>query len=358
MTEGSRGCWWGEKHSCTFCGLNGIIKTYRAKTPERIADELEYLTGRYGNQTIFFSDNIMSREAEIELPELLRGRKEKMHLFTEIKSNLNDSDVKALSEAGFFQLQPGIESLSDPVLKLMNKGNTAICHIALLKYAEKYSVRLAWNILYGFPGEKTEAYEELCELIPLIEHLPSPTGGMNRIAYHRNSVYVNDPEKYSLELKPDPMYDFYLPDDEQYINDYAYAFVDHSPQNEQYKHTVYGKVRDMITHWQNSFIREHKIRLDMIVFENSIEIHDSRSVRVKDSYEFEGLPKDIYLLCNEPKSHHTIISALTEKNYSEDEIDKCLKELQDLKLLLKIRDEFLALAVERPGDYMFRWMFQ
>ena len=106
MTEGSIGCWCGEKHSCTFCGLNGIIKTYRAKTPERIADELEYLTGRYGNQTIFFSDNIMSREAEIELPELLRGRKEKMHLFTEIKSNLHDSDVKALSEAGFSSFSP------------------------------------------------------------------------------------------------------------------------------------------------------------------------------------------------------------------------------------------------------------
>ena len=23
--EGSRGCWWGQKHQCTFCGLNAAV---------------------------------------------------------------------------------------------------------------------------------------------------------------------------------------------------------------------------------------------------------------------------------------------------------------------------------------------
>ena len=32
--ETSRGCWWGQKHHCTFCGLNGMGMTYRSKTPE------------------------------------------------------------------------------------------------------------------------------------------------------------------------------------------------------------------------------------------------------------------------------------------------------------------------------------
>src|SRR5262249_21030181 len=33
--ETSRGCWWGEKHHCTFCGLNGLTMRYRSKSPER-----------------------------------------------------------------------------------------------------------------------------------------------------------------------------------------------------------------------------------------------------------------------------------------------------------------------------------
>ncbi|SVC64916.1 uncharacterized protein METZ01_LOCUS317770, partial [marine metagenome] len=29
--ESSRGCWWGEKHHCTFCGLNGTSMKFRSK---------------------------------------------------------------------------------------------------------------------------------------------------------------------------------------------------------------------------------------------------------------------------------------------------------------------------------------
>ncbi len=32
--ESSRGCWWGEKHHCTFCGLNGSSIAFRGKDPD------------------------------------------------------------------------------------------------------------------------------------------------------------------------------------------------------------------------------------------------------------------------------------------------------------------------------------
>ena len=48
MLETSRGCWWGEKHHCTFCGLNGLTMAFRSKTPERVIEEIETLRSRYG----------------------------------------------------------------------------------------------------------------------------------------------------------------------------------------------------------------------------------------------------------------------------------------------------------------------
>ena len=36
LAESSRGCWWGEKFHCTFCGLNGAGMKYRSKSPERV----------------------------------------------------------------------------------------------------------------------------------------------------------------------------------------------------------------------------------------------------------------------------------------------------------------------------------
>ena len=46
--ETSRGCWWGEKHHCKFCGLNGSRLAYRSKYPRRAVDELVYLHRRHG----------------------------------------------------------------------------------------------------------------------------------------------------------------------------------------------------------------------------------------------------------------------------------------------------------------------
>src|SRR5207302_982239 len=31
--ETSRGCWWGERAHCTFCGLNGLTMRYRTMSP-------------------------------------------------------------------------------------------------------------------------------------------------------------------------------------------------------------------------------------------------------------------------------------------------------------------------------------
>ena len=47
LYEGSRGCWWGEKHHCTFCGLNAQSMKFRAKTPEQVLQEIALLSQRY-----------------------------------------------------------------------------------------------------------------------------------------------------------------------------------------------------------------------------------------------------------------------------------------------------------------------
>ena len=46
--ETSRGCWWGQRKSCTFCGFNGQGKGFRAKAPDQVLDEFKSLHERYG----------------------------------------------------------------------------------------------------------------------------------------------------------------------------------------------------------------------------------------------------------------------------------------------------------------------
>ncbi len=70
-------------------------------------------------------DNILPHEYfKTLLPELKR-RQLGVTLFYEIKANLKREQVELLRDAGVAALQPGIESLSTPVLRLMRKGTTA-----------------------------------------------------------------------------------------------------------------------------------------------------------------------------------------------------------------------------------------
>ncbi|MEU3506267.1 RiPP maturation radical SAM C-methyltransferase, partial [Streptomyces hundungensis] len=47
VVEGARGCWWGEKHHCTFCGLNGSFMQYRSKSPDTFFEEIMELARRH-----------------------------------------------------------------------------------------------------------------------------------------------------------------------------------------------------------------------------------------------------------------------------------------------------------------------
>jgi hypothetical protein len=151
--ETARGCWWGERQHCTFCGLNGATMAFRSKTPDRVVSEIRFLCERHGVGTFSIVDDILDmRYFRTVLPRLADA-KLGIEFFWEVKANLTNVHVRQLRDAGVLLIQPGIESLSDHVLKLMRKGTTAFRNIELMKWCREYGVKPYWNLLYGFPGE-------------------------------------------------------------------------------------------------------------------------------------------------------------------------------------------------------------
>src|SRR5262249_52576447 len=88
LMETSRGCWWGAKQHCTFCGLNGSTMAFRSKSPERVFDELQYLSARHGLKRIDSVDNILDTRYINTLFPRLRDSKLGIELFYEVKANL------------------------------------------------------------------------------------------------------------------------------------------------------------------------------------------------------------------------------------------------------------------------------
>ncbi|MCP5053929.1 MAG: RiPP maturation radical SAM protein 1, partial [bacterium] len=172
--ELSRGCWWGKKSQCVFCGLNCTTLRYRRKSPGRAEDEIKTLTARYKVDKVILTDSILDMSFfKTLLPALAEwgGLEE---LFLEVRAGLKRDQVRLLQSAGVKLFQPGIESLDTEILTYMNKGNTLLQNVQLLKWAREYGVLPTWNLLYGFPGENAEAYHRMTRLIPSIVHLCPP----------------------------------------------------------------------------------------------------------------------------------------------------------------------------------------
>lgn len=349
VVEGSRGCWWGEKNPCTFCGLNGLAHTYRSKKTERLVDELEFLVEKYDVEVCFFTDSILSNVHMRELPRYLKRLSKQIQYFCEIKSNILLADIQALTQVGFHYFQPGIESLQDDILQLMNKGCRAIKQIEALKIFKQCKVHTAWNILCGFPGEPIEAYQQIKEIIPKITHFQAPNSFFH-ISYHRNSVYMRQASKYGLEIQPAQVYKFIYFDCNEFINKTAYLFepVDEKLKEFYYdcttKGSVFTSIYQMVIDWNIEY-RTNPDRLDMMVDEKKIEIFDMRKMTKQAFYTLQGIDRDVYLACNKTVNREILYKKL-RREYMDDEILKSLDRLCQDNLMIHIDGEYLALAIE------------
>jgi ribosomal peptide maturation radical SAM protein 1 len=202
--ETSRGCWWGERHHCTFCGLNGLQMRFREKSPPRIADEIARLAVH--GRPFAALDSIMSKNFLTDvLPELAR-RNMRYDAFYEIKSNVTRGELETMASFGIKKLQPGVESLSTSVLKTMRKGVTGVHNLWLLRAAEELELTVGWNYLYGFPDEDPAEYGPLAAMVPAIAHLPPPVGP-RRVEMVRFAPLYEERDRFGLRnVRPTDAY--------------------------------------------------------------------------------------------------------------------------------------------------------
>jgi ribosomal peptide maturation radical SAM protein 1 len=253
--ESSRGCWWGQKHHCTFCGLNGETMAFRAKSPSRVIKDLKQLLKQHPTTFVTMVDNIMPHEFFRTLIPRLRTELPGITLFYEQKSNLSLARLVALKEAGVGVMQPGIESLSSAVLKRMDKGVTAVQNLALLRYARAADVALNWSLLYGFPGDKVSEYERMLELLPLLVHLNPPVA-LCPLNIDRFSPYFKDPLKYGLaQMQPWQGYASVLPDGAD-VAKVAYHFDADYPCEVQETSEVIVRLAESVECWRRSWERK------------------------------------------------------------------------------------------------------
>jgi ribosomal peptide maturation radical SAM protein 1 len=204
--ETSRGCWWGARQHCTFCGLNGETMAFRQKSPDRAIAGAKRLLSRYPSPHLGMIDNILPHSYFRTVLPRLAEELPPARIFYEVKSNLSLEQVQVLRRAGVNRVQPGIEALSSSLLRRMKKGVLARQNLALLRYARAAGLFLNWNLLCEFPGDHREDYDQTLALLPLIHHLIPPSG-VSPVSIDRFSPYFRDAAAYGItHLEPLPIY--------------------------------------------------------------------------------------------------------------------------------------------------------
>ncbi len=344
--ETSRGCWWGAKHHCTFCGLNGDTMGYRGKSPERVFDELVFLRQKYGIKRIESVDNILDLRYTKQVFPRLKDIGSDIELFYEVKANLKFDQLLAMSEGGVRTIQPGIESFSDEVLSLMRKGITGLQNVQLLKWSEEVNITPSWNILAGFPGESPREYELTASLLPLLTHLEAPNGCAPIRLDRFSPLFNNAAEMGFTRVRPTHAYYYVFPLGKRELSKLAY-FFDFDYEDGRKPETYLVDTTREVEKWRAARYGKARPRLDAnMVGPDRVVIHDTRECATSPEHRLSGLDAELYLACDAVQSLPTLRRRFADR-YEPDQINTALARLTTGGLVAERNDHLINLGVLR-----------
>lgn len=351
--ESARGCWWGEKMHCTFCGLNGSSMKFRSKSPARVVSELKTMSARYKQVDFVAADNIIDmhyvREMLPPLREMRRAGYD-LTLFYETKSNLKKEQLRLMRDAGVIHIQPGIESISNVILKLMRKGVTGLQNLRLLKWAQQYGITVVWNILYGFPGEPPAEYERMAEILPSLTHLPPPE--THPVLVERFSPYHQNPEAFGLKsIKPYAFHRFLYHVDEETLKDIAYDFT-HEYADGRNPEEYARPIVDFAARWRAQYkYGEHTLSYRR--GPGFLLIRDRRLGLPRNDYQLGEAEAAIYLACDAGATPAAVARILRERGHgsvSAGKVKSFLESLREARLVYEEDGKYLSLAVATNAE--------
>jgi ribosomal peptide maturation radical SAM protein 1 len=293
--EASRGCWFGAKMHCTFCGLNGPSLQFRSKSPGRMLRELRAIT-RYGVPNADAVDLILDMKYFDTLLPALAKEQLDLAIFYELKSNINKAQVWKLKAAGVSSVQPGIESLSSSVLALMRKGVSAFQNVRLLKWLAEAGISVQWNILYGFPMEDPTEYERMAALVPYLVHLQPPAGGCMRVLLNRFSPLFFDAEALGVRrITPVSGYQQIFGGWSAEPERLAYYF-NFEPVGGPFDFGYVNSLREAVKRWHQLY---GKVAFTMVDRSGELHLYDTRPQAPVGSATLSGDERMLYLACDE-----------------------------------------------------------
>lgn len=342
--EAARGCWWGVKNHCTFCGLNRAGMEFRAKSAPQVLEQLEELSRRYGVLDFNAIDNIMAPEYIDKLFGRLAEANTDIRLHYEVRPSLTRAQLKLMRAGGLFSIQPGVESFSTHVLKLMRKHTTGMRNLELVKWCTYYGINNLYNILVRFPGERAEDFRTQVELMPKIHHWQPPWAAAQARA-DRGSPMFTEPETQSItRLTYSPVYDFLFPKDRFDLKRVSYYF-EHE-MGDTVGEEGYDEIFAAVDLWQRRWRERPRPYLRYRKAWETIFVEDGRNGRAKES-TYTGPRAALYEYCADARSAKEIAARFDGAQW----VEEALSEFLERDLMIHLDGRYISLALPTNQYY-------
>lgn len=164
----SRGCPFG----CTFCAVQQTMgRKWRTKSPELLVNEIVALRDNFGIKGVWFKDSIfnMNKKWTEDFADLMIEKQVNVEFQINTRVDLVDEEqIKLLVKAGLTQIDFGVESGSDRILKRLKKQTDVAKIKKNIAIAHKY-VKVFGFFMVGIPGETEEDIYKTFELAKELE---------------------------------------------------------------------------------------------------------------------------------------------------------------------------------------------
>lgn len=168
----------GCNNFCTYCIVPYTRGRELSREPEDILEEIKVLAKNGYKEITLLGQNVNSYGKTLEInfsfPDLLRDINkidgiERIRFMTSHPKDISDGLLEAYGELDKLcnHLHLPVQSGSNRILKLMNRGYTREDYLESIRKARKVNPKIAitTDIIVGFPGETEEDFEETLDLV-------------------------------------------------------------------------------------------------------------------------------------------------------------------------------------------------
>ncbi len=160
----SRGC----PFRCNWCAKPIFGDAFQLRPAAEVAAEMKLLKETYGAEHLWFADDIfgLNRHWVKEFASCVEELRSAVPFKIQARADLLTKEVaQALRRAGCAEVWMGVESGSQKVLDVMEKGLRVEEVIAAREYLKDEGIRACYFLQLGYPGEQWEDIQKTIALV-------------------------------------------------------------------------------------------------------------------------------------------------------------------------------------------------